>query len=354
MLQRKLLMTLGSLVALQVLLIVVAIVLLQDVLDDMGHISGKGLSLVEQTNQLNATISSVEIELYELRLGRTRHLDTLIKAVEKVHRHVAALSLHYVAQSGKGAEIYRRVAHAIPRFEHTMGTLSIVTDERIAAAQNEQALKVSLELRNDILELSLMARDHVREEQTMLTAKFRNLVLGLSITSILVINLSIIVLLRMAAMILKPVKTLIYATEKLANEQFDFRVKLNQRDEFDQLAQAYNKLAEQLQANEQRKVETLHQVALTLNHELNNVGAIIEMQLQLLSRQAGQNDASKKYLHQIRDNLDRMTRTVEALKHIRRIVLTDYVSGIKMLDLEKSVEEDSESSSAVDRMASGS
>jgi len=29
--------------------------------------------------------------------------------------------------------------------------------------------------------------------------------------------------------------------------------------------------------------------------------------------------------------------TVEALKHVRRIVLTDYVPGVKMLDLEKSV-----------------
>jgi hypothetical protein len=35
-----------------------------------------------------------------------------------------------------------------------------------------------------------------------------------------------------------------------------------------------------------------------------------------------------------------MTHTVEALKRVRRIVLTDYVEGVKMLDLQRSVEED--------------
>ena len=33
----------------------------------------------------------------------------------------------------------------------------------------------------------------------------------------------------------------------------------------------------------------------------------------------------------------RMVGAVESLKHVRRIVLTDYVSGVKMLDLERSV-----------------
>ncbi len=35
-----------------------------------------------------------------------------------------------------------------------------------------------------------------------------------------------------------------------------------------------------------------------------------------------------------------MTRTVESLKHVRRIVLTDYAAGVKMLDLARSTEEE--------------
>ena len=40
----------------------------------------------------------------------------------------------------------------------------------------------------------------------------------------------------------------------------------------------------------------------------------------------------------IHEALHRMTETVAAVQHVRRIVLTDYVAGVKMLDLRKSVE----------------
>jgi hypothetical protein len=35
-----------------------------------------------------------------------------------------------------------------------------------------------------------------------------------------------------------------------------------------------------------------------------------------------------------------MTQTIQSLKNVRRIVLTEYSPGTKMLDLQRSVEED--------------
>ena len=70
----------------------------------------------------------------------------------------------------------------------------------------------------------------------------------------------------------------------------------------------------------------------------NNAIAIIELQLQLLSRQAGGNTRIEKCAHEIQQCLSRITSTVEALKRVRRIVLTDYTAGVKMLDLQRSVE----------------
>ena len=106
------------------------------------------------------------------------------------------------------------------------------------------------------------------------------------------------------------------------------------------MATSFNNLAGQLQSNEQRKLQTLAQVALTLSHELNNAGAIIELQLKLLGKQSSGNPAFERCLRQIHESLARMTRTVDLLTKVRRIVLTDYVEGLKMLDLERSVEED--------------
>ena len=86
-------------------------------------------------------------------------------------------------------------------------------------------------------------------------------------------------------------------------------------------------------------MEMLGQIALTLNHELNNALSVIELKLRPLTAQASGNTAMENSLQQIHQNLDRMARTVESLKHIRRIVLTEYVSGVKMLDLERSMQE---------------
>ena len=180
------------------------------------------------------------------------------------------------------------------------------------------------------------------EELAQLTGRFRFLVLVLSVVFLLLINASVVGLLRMAGMVLRPVDKLVAASRALAHEHFDHRVEVDQHDEFDELAHAYNRMAEQLAASECRKLEMLRQAALTLNHELNNAAAIIELQLQLQSKQAC-GASSEKYARQIRASLSRMTHTVDLLKNVRRIVLTDYVSGVKMLDLEQSARECDES-----------
>lgn len=177
---------------------------------------------------------------------------------------------------------------------------------------------------------------HAHGELVALTTRFRWLVLALAVVFIFVINFTVIALLRMTGLVLRPLERLLEATRHLAHERFDYRVDVKQDDEFGELGRAYDQMASQLETNEQRKLEMLGQVALALNHELNNSAAIIEMQLKLLGRQTEGNSAAERYARQIHDSLLRMTRSVELLKHVRRIVLTDYVAGVKMLDLEKS------------------
>jgi methyl-accepting chemotaxis protein len=178
--------------------------------------------------------------------------------------------------------------------------------------------------------------EQVRAEHLKLTNSFRWLVLGFTIVFLVLINLSVIVLLRLGATIVRPMDQLVEATRKLGAERFDYRIKLQQSDEFGELATAYNSMAEQLQNNERRRLETLAQAAVAMNHELNNAISIIELQLTLLSRQTPGTEALGKCLLQIHDSLGRMTETVQQLKNVRRIVLTDYTPGTKMLDLLRS------------------
>lgn len=340
MLRRKLLLILGSLVALLVVMAVAAIWLLQGVLGDLYHIHTQALTTLESVNRLSSTIAVVETDLYRIQLGQERHLDSLIESVDSLQKLMRQIGDSYIIYEPRCQELYHRLQEQVPTFERHVGALATAQDAGMARQHSQAALSAAVTMNQDILALSGYVRGHVQQEQEALTARFRWLVLGLAIVFVIVINVSIIVLLRTAEMILRPIDQLVEASRELAHERFEHRVELGRSDEFDELARAYNHLASQLQANEHRKIEMLGQVALTLNHELNNAIAIIELQLRLLGRQANGNGAHEKCLRQIQETLERMTRTVESLKRVRRIVLTDYVAGVKMLDLQRSVEEE--------------
>jgi signal transduction histidine kinase len=337
MLRRKLVVLFGSLVILLLATAIGAIWMLQDVLTRLRHLDTQAWAVIEDTNKLAASISVVEIQLYELELGRQRHLDKLIDTLQSIENLVDTVSTSYVTQIPENTSLMKRIREGLPKFTAGVASLGTAQDPIFAATHRREAVTAAVALRQDILQLSRSVAAHGEAEQTALTTRFRWIVMGLTAIFLVLINVSIIALLRMAGMILRPVEKLVEATRELGRERFDYRVEIDQKDEFDELATAYNSLAGQLQSNEQRKLEMLGQVALTLNHELNNAAAIIELQLQLLGRQTGGNASLGKYAQQIRDSLHRMTRTVELLKHVRRIVLTDYISGVKMLDLERSV-----------------
>jgi signal transduction histidine kinase len=177
------------------------------------------------------------------------------------------------------------------------------------------------------------------DDERAVAGRFKWVVLSLGIVFLVVINVAVLVLFRVAGMVLNPIDKLVAASRELGRERFEHRVEIGPNGgEFDELGRAYNDLAERLQANERRRIEMMGQVALTLNHELNNAMAMIELQLQLLSRRVTNGEPIENALRRIGDALARMGATVQSLKHIKRIVLTDYVEGTKMLDLVRSTE----------------
>jgi signal transduction histidine kinase len=170
-------------------------------------------------------------------------------------------------------------------------------------------------------------------------AKFGAVLLAMGLVFLVLVNAASVALLRTATMVLRPVERLIEGSRELAQQNFEHRVHVDdEAGEFSELADAFNDLAQRLQDTEKRRVEVLGQMALTLNHELNNALAIIELRLHPLARRAGDDPGTQKCLREIRETLAKMTNTIASFKHVRRIVLTDYTDGVKMLDLEKSVD----------------
>jgi nitrate/nitrite-specific signal transduction histidine kinase len=340
MLRRKILLILASLVGLLLLVAIVAIWFLQGVLADMNHTSVQLAAVADVSNDMASTITQAEIELREIQLGRQRHLDLLVEQIELLDEQTRSFGEGYTAILRDEKSAYDDIQRALAEFREHVGVLATVQDESLAKMHFEPAINASVSLRQSILRIGKLLRTHIAHDELATINRFRSIVLGLTIVFLVVINLLVVVFLRMSSMVLRPVEQLVEGSRRLAREEFDHVVQVKPGDEFAELATAYNDLARRLQANEARKIETLAQAAIMLNHELNNASAIIKLQLQLLERQSGGNPAFERSLRQINQSLGRMTATVEALKHVRRIVLTDYTPDTKMLDLERSVAAD--------------
>lgn len=316
---------------------------LQQIFTDLEHIATEGAMVRDRTNELSLGVSNIELELYRIQSGQTHRLDALIEQMDQLNGITATLGEHYVMHEPKIRSVYEQMVERIQDFQRHVSVLSTTSDPLLAADHNIEALSVAAALRADATRIFHYVSSHVEQEQVAVTSWFRWLVIGIALGFIIVVNISIMAMLRTARMILDPVDRLVAASRELAQEHFDHRVELAADDEFAELGRAYNHLADQLEQNEQRRMEMLQQVALTLNHELNNAMAVIELQLQLISRRSREDGGSRPHLEHIKASLKRMAGVVESLNHVKQIVLTDYAQGVKMLDLERSVAENDRS-----------
>lgn len=329
MLRQKLLTRIGLLVAAFVVGAIFAVALLQRVVSEVDHVNADAALLTGGVQELSAAVTSVEMQRLNAGTGGgdQRALEHDLRAVEDA---VARIGEHPIMRppDGPAAEVYQELTVQVAGF--------LTAAERLPP---DDLARSALALRDQVREIGRITGEHVAAERTSLAVMFRRLVLGLTVAAMIMVNISVIVLLRVLFMILRPVDALVEASRQLARERFDHRVEIDSDDEFGELAHAYNRLAEQLAANEARKMETLRQVAVTLNHDLNNAISVIEMQLRLLDPRDGEDPSLQRRLGRIHESLARMAQTIRSLTQVRRIVLTEYLPGEYMLDIERSAED---------------
>ncbi len=336
MLRKKLLTRLGLLLVGFVAGAVVSIMLLQDVLRDLDQMNAHAAILMDGVQELESEIAAIELSTDQ---GATAHAGRLSAVMDKLAGEPV------MSAGGAGAESFQRLAALVPQ----------VTGESASPSEKGAAPAVAhagASARIEAMELGRIARRFVGEEQTHLSRRLRGLVIGLTIAALVMVNITAMVLLGTANMILRPVRELVECSRDLAREQFDRRVQIDQQDEFAELAHAYNHLASELECNEQRKVQAMRHLAVTLNHELLNVISSIDMQLRLVDLRSGDQQLSGR-LREIHQSLARIADTISSLRNVRRIVLTDYLPGQKMLDLGKSVAADEASPEPAPSSAAG-
>ncbi|MGD0463855.1 MAG: HAMP domain-containing protein [Tepidisphaeraceae bacterium] len=337
MLRRRLLIIIVPMVCILVVTATIGLMLLEDTLGQVGQINEGGLAMVEEGNDFLGNFRDARRNLHEMAINHPNQLEPMRDSMARAAQLLQSIERSPMGHHPSFDPTLDRIHAQFPQVQQEINALSAPHAD-LSPAHAESLIATMNGIDKDVGNLEQLVRDQAHADFQELFNRFRRQVLALTIVSILVINLSILALLRMGAMILRPVDKLVAAARELGKENFDVRVQLETNDEFGQLAQAYNHMAEELGAAERRRMEVLGQVGLTMNHELNNVINIIELQLMLVSKRAEDRDAMEGHLKQIRESLGRMTKVVDELRHARRIVLTDYSAGMKMLDLHRSAE----------------
>ena len=124
----------------------------------------------------------------------------------------------------------------------------------------------------------------------------------------------------------------------------DWRVTLPIYIAYGAIAISVGWLSEQLhwfyeRAIEGERVATVSQVAITIRHEVNNALAAIMAEAQLLQQEGGLTPDQESGLRHVLDMSRRVRDSMDRLSTVTRIQTTEYVPGVRMIDLNKLKEE---------------
>jgi len=85
------------------------------------------------------------------------------------------------------------------------------------------------------------------------------------------------------------------------------------------------------------QIETLAQIAVSVNHEINNPLCSISANAEMLRTTIDSNDDMVlRKIDIILKEVDRIKQVIRKLSNATRVISMEYISGVKMLDLDKS------------------
>jgi nitrogen fixation/metabolism regulation signal transduction histidine kinase len=119
----------------------------------------------------------------------------------------------------------------------------------------------------------------------------------------------------------QPIKKLISATKEIASGNLDYRIDMDQQDEFRTLANAFNQMVEELKQNQRRIIElekmaTWQQMARRLAHEIKNPLTPIQlMAQQIVDKYPG---TDPDYREILKESYDIIEQEVDSLKTLVR------------------------------------
>jgi len=81
------------------------------------------------------------------------------------------------------------------------------------------------------------------------------------------------------------------------------------------------------------KLETIQNMIVTINHQMNQSLSVILSQSSLLEKEAEKGSQLREDVSMIREEATRLSELIRKISILKELKLTDYTSGTKMIDI---------------------
>lgn len=88
------------------------------------------------------------------------------------------------------------------------------------------------------------------------------------------------------------------------------------------------------QVVESEKVKTLANLAVSINHRINNPLCAISLNIEFLKRHIKKDEKVEKVIESIEKNIDNITQITNKISQLKKISVKEYLPGIEMIDLD--------------------
>lgn len=236
----------------------------------------------------------------------------------------------------QGDAMQRRHDKAPPEGRHFMMRLLVLDDQKNTLfgpdqiPENAQLLPI-LHQGKTVGHLGLLPLAHLTETHELRFLKEQRFTLALVALAVSLVAAGLA--LPLAGRLVRPIKKLTFAAQKLTSGEFNTRVNISSSDELGQLAQDFNLLALTLEKNE----KTRRQWVADISHELRTPLAILRAEIEAL--QDGVRPTTAESISSLHSEILRLNRLVDDLYQLSLSDLgglTYHKETVNLADLIKS------------------
>ena len=228
MLRRRLLSVIGPMVALLAITAVLGVVLLQETLAQLVQANDSDLAIVNQANDFLGYFRDARRNLHEMAIGHPNQLEQMSDSIVRASALLADIDNSPIVHHSVFNPTLGRIRAGFPKLKTDLAALATPAAD-LSVTHIESLISAMNVIDPDVGSLSGLVKDQAARDYQELSSRFRWQVLAFSVVSILVINLSVIALLRMGSMILRPVDMLVAAAREMGQENFSVRIEARQQ-----------------------------------------------------------------------------------------------------------------------------